>query len=770
MSTKSESMQKFIKFFKDKKVIITLISSVIFLCCILSSCVLFSSGSSNAELGEAYYQEPDLDNVIQTEEYGEVIADEILVVLKEDASKRDANKLAKSIGGKVVGEVEFINLFQIKTSVKSEEQLNSLISEIQKYDYVEIVGPESFLFLKEIQGTACTLYEDMYTVGENSKVYQMVRLEEAWRYIKASGVKLNKVHVGVTDSGLNTTSEELDGNVKISALSKDDENNVPDVNKKGKWDTGGYNHGTAVTNMIGADWSNGGTIGVAGGLGENLEITVSNLETGGREYTAIPVSNVDEEDLTEVAYYGRGYMVKTFSKMVKQIENGATIINYSWGSEKPDLYNSFDNAVFRKFLNKVAQKYPKVLFVAAAGNEADKGVALNGTNYDLGGTPAPNVITVGSVDNQGNRSWFSNKVTGGGEISLVAVGSNVPAVIHKKTGEAVNINGTSFATPQVTATAAMLRSINPDLTAAEIKDILVSTAVTEVKMGGKEKTIDSEAGGPLLQIHKAVLKVINDTRKAQKLPELKEEDLRKMGTIKAYAQQDEENPLEYKIIAELEKVSKGGTDVKVEMSGNGAFFGSSSKTLRTPGKLNWGFGFTSPDDQATLTLTRMDTNACSKIPISAIPFYQGKFEGHMYYQIDQVESQFSTFYGNDDFYVDLKAEVKEDKSVDIKMSSDTSYNTTLEGFPVTASIKISGNMAGTYNEEENIITASGNYNADAFVQKPKEIGGNDSISFKDLEGFSLNGSHTGDKFEGTCIMIDHGYTLNGTFVLERVGY
>jgi subtilisin family serine protease len=66
--------------------------------------------------------------------------------------------------------------------------------------------------------------------------------------------------------------------------------------------------------------------------------------------------------------------------------------------------------------------------------------------------------------------------------------------------------GTSMAAPQVTAAAALIRSINPSLTAGEIKDILTKTGRNNI--GGKDAPAD--LGGVILAIDRAIDRAIRE--------------------------------------------------------------------------------------------------------------------------------------------------------------------------------------------------------------------------------------------------------------------
>lgn len=157
-------------------------------------------------------------------------------------------------------------------------------------------------------------------------------------------------------------------------------------------------------------------------------------------------------------------------------------------------------SIWKAFFARMAKDHPDVLFVYAAGNYA---VPLDGNNYYPAGIPAANVITVGNVTTANARVASSDTVAAGsGEITLAAPGEQ--AVWGKGADGTVRANygGTSSATPMVSATAALIRAIDPDLTAAQIKALIVANAAPG----------DASVGGLTLRVDLAVRKAIDGAR------------------------------------------------------------------------------------------------------------------------------------------------------------------------------------------------------------------------------------------------------------------
>lgn len=131
-----------------------------------------------------------------------------------------------------------------------------------------------------------------------------------------------------------------------------------------------------------------------------------------------------------------------------------------------------------------------------------------------------------SAESQGSIPYsiavFSSRgpVTGTGALKpdLVAAATNflMPTETYDPYGEVFNFagygraDGTSFATPMVTGTAALIKQVNPKLTPLQIKSALVNTAsiANLVTSDGSVQASISEAGAGLLQAQNAVVSTV----------------------------------------------------------------------------------------------------------------------------------------------------------------------------------------------------------------------------------------------------------------------
>ena len=111
-----------------------------------------------------------------------------------------------------------------------------------------------------------------------------------------------------------------------------------------------------------------------------------------------------------------------------------------------------------------------IFVVAASGNSNDQ--STGPINQDGVAYPAadPNVFAVGAVDASDVIASWSQR---GDELDLLAPGVNI--VMPSKDGGYVTEDGTSFASPYVAGTAALIKQLNPSDKAGDIGSILMTS-------------------------------------------------------------------------------------------------------------------------------------------------------------------------------------------------------------------------------------------------------------------------------------------------------
>jgi subtilisin family serine protease len=229
--------------------------------------------------------------------------------------------------------------------------------------------------------------------------------------------------------------------------------NLADVNDKfyGNADVKGAqaDHGTFVSGIIAANRNNG--LGIDG-IADNVKIMVLRAVPDGDEY--------DKDVALSIRY---------------AVDNGAQIINMSFGKDYSPQKQMVDEAIM------YAQEH-NVLLIHAAGNA--------GTNNDEivhypekvlnSGEVLQTWITVGANANERSKEMagrFSNY--GKTSVDLFAPGVDVISLAPESKYDIAS--GTSFSCPVVSGVAALVWSYYPELTALELKEVLLASVNPDKK-------------------------------------------------------------------------------------------------------------------------------------------------------------------------------------------------------------------------------------------------------------------------------------------------
>lgn len=188
------------------------------------------------------------------------------------------------------------------------------------------------------------------------------------------------------------------------------------------------------------------------------------------------------------------------------VDNGAKVINMSFGkSYSPNAEWVYDA------LKYAASK--DVLLVHAAGNDhknIDKSDNFPTDAPDKVEEIVDNVITIGAMTRNYNEDLvasFSNY--GKLNVDLFAPGLEIYSTVPKN--EYISIQGTSMAAPEVAGVAALIRSYYPELSAPQVKRILMNSGIKvdlNVKLpGGEGKLVpfsDLSVSGRVLNAYNAL--------------------------------------------------------------------------------------------------------------------------------------------------------------------------------------------------------------------------------------------------------------------------
>lgn len=570
----------------------------------------------------SYYKTPDASVVVDTDQWGAVPLNQLVVVFNDNVGKGEAKKTIRQLGGVIVGEMDTINLYQIETAVNTEPELAELLETTLATSGVETAFPNVRVYGNDVEGTPCTpLRDSLYTDPENASHYRAIGMEDAWRIIKSSGITLNNVNVGILDRSLYTGTNEYKGKVKVSGDMTDE----PEKNDQDKVINGGLSHGTMVANVIGADHENEGMVGIASVLGDKLSINIKNLFDEKESYQE---TDYDEDDITQAYYTEDGtyyaYTIKALVYLKEQVESGATVINCSFGPRlQRDEYEWITKA-YEKFFKDIYKTHPNVVFVASAGNKGydplTKG-ALSGNNYHPGGIKLPNVVTVGALNNDGTRAEFSSYAASeNAEVTLSAPGVEMVLGVDND-GQPIKASGTSFSAPQVSAAIALVQSISPGMDAAQIKDLLVQTAADTIHTESGSTPIPKGMGKGILRVDEAVLQAINNERAEQGESPYTMQELLDRSKVNLFA---ETGFREYTVRASVPDAEDISVSLRIEITGNCVIEDDTVQTVQVGEEASW--NVTIEDDSVFAKVVRTDTEGCAFTTLKLYESVSGIYE------------------------------------------------------------------------------------------------------------------------------------------------
>ncbi|MDQ7093823.1 S8 family serine peptidase [Desulfosporosinus sp. PR] len=305
--------------------------------------------------------------------------------------------------------------------------------------------------VKETTGTTISSDRSV-NVTTNSAITIGSDAVNAWPKSEGEGVI-----VAVLDTGIDITQEDLEDNIWTNT--KETDNNGIDDDMNGySDDIHGWNfaddtnavhnltnssdewHGTHIAGIIAAAMGNGK--GIAG-VAPMAKIMPLQVFKNGKAYTSDIISAIE------------------YAK-----ENGARIVNCSWGTTSENI------------ALKEAMDESGLLFICAAGN----------SNQDIDANPvypasytSDNIIAVASLNRNGNLSWFSNY--GLNSVDVAAPGEEI---VSTTPGNTYSFSGgTSQAAAFVTGEAALILSKYPQENCNDVKARIIDSCDRLSSLTGK---------------------------------------------------------------------------------------------------------------------------------------------------------------------------------------------------------------------------------------------------------------------------------------------
>ncbi|GGW43777.1 S8 family peptidase [Arenibacter certesii] len=358
---------------------------------------------------------------------------------------------------------------QARAKENLEKDYDKALQNKQRYEQIYQAVKNADSDVKELLGKDTYTKKDLATIKpENEAMMGNVGILTQMLTIKDSISEVLKD----LNNGITYFSDQLNYNLNVDFNGReivgDDpyditDTNYGDGNPQSRLED--ESHGTHVAGIIGAERNNGKG---ANGVANNVKLMSIRAVPNGDEY--------DKDIALGIRY---------------AVDNGARIINGSFGkSFSPNAEWVYD-----------AIKYAAendVLFVHAAGNSSqdlDDPKNPNFPNDQINNGPemADNVITVGALTSKyGSEMVASFSNYGAINVDVFAPGSAIYSTMPESKYDFQG--GTSMAAPAVAGVAALIMSYYPDLSASQVKKIIMQSGLSsksKVSVGGDDnKSMD----------------------------------------------------------------------------------------------------------------------------------------------------------------------------------------------------------------------------------------------------------------------------------------
>jgi subtilisin family serine protease len=391
-------------------------------------------------------------------------------------------KLSAKYGGKSESEIAADDMEEFAYYQKVKKDFEKRIADTQeKYNYNSKL--KNYLAYADSEAKA-KLGKEEYTLADLNTLDEADRdpiLMQVYSTGGTASMLMDDADYRIEHYGpLLKTHYNLDFNGRMTDDDAYDINDVPYGNGFVSGGLGDESHGTHVAGISLAKRNNGkGSNGVT----NNARLLAVRAVPNGDEY--------DKDVALGIRY---------------AVDNGAKVINMSFGksySPNPEwVYDAIKYAASKD-----------VLLVHAAGNDnknIDKSDNFPTDAPDKVNEIADNVITVGAMTRNYNEdlvATFSNY--GKLNVDIFAPGLDVYSSIPSN--EYKRYPGTSMASPAVAGVAAMVRSYYPELSASQVKHILMNSGIKvdkQVKLPGSQDELvpfsDLSVSGRVLNAYNAL--------------------------------------------------------------------------------------------------------------------------------------------------------------------------------------------------------------------------------------------------------------------------
>jgi subtilisin family serine protease len=373
---------------------------------------------------------------------------------KPDVEKAEQEAILAEFGLEIVEDLDFLpHGYTVRLTDAAVENPLKIAAKLQGRVEVEVAEPDLSFQISPAHVPSDSLYPRQWHLKNRGDQTGLtagadVKAEEAWAFTRGR----REIVVCVMDDGFDLGHPDFSAAGKIVAprdFGGDDF--VPNP------EAADDNHGTACAGVAIAEENGSGVVGLAPGC------AFMPIRTSGW---------ISDNAIVALFQYA--------------MDNGADVISCSWTASAWNFPLSTKmHAIIKKVATQGRANGKGCVILFAAGNDdrpldgvKDGQISVQGFGLH------PNVLCVGASNSLDQRSTYSNF---GPKLAFCAPSSGSPGRrivttdrrgIHGyQSGDyTFSFGGTSSATPLAAGLAALILSLNPDLTSAEVRQVMMATA------------------------------------------------------------------------------------------------------------------------------------------------------------------------------------------------------------------------------------------------------------------------------------------------------
>lgn len=354
--------------------------------------------------------------------------EELMTDRLERIREQVKNNVTYDSASNMIDPKSYVRCIRFALVSPSKENAMKYMSELMKKPYIRRVVPDV-----QSSGTWFITASDTYRTEQWG--LDKIDINNAWELTTGS----SSVTVGLIDSGIRKTHEDLSANIADGGYAA--------TNQNPHFDS--VNHGTRTAGIIGAVGNNGkGVSGVC------WNVNIVSLKA------CIDFNNEAPELVINAIEYAKANNIK--------------LLNFSGG-----FYGGGEIEDYKDALRSTISSF-NGLIVVAAGNENYNidNVALYPQVFNL-----DNIIVVGATDRYDNKASFSNY--GAVNVDLFAPGESIYSTSAGGDKAYGTESGTSLSAPFVTGVAALILAREPNLATAQLKYRIMQNVDSVPSLQGK---------------------------------------------------------------------------------------------------------------------------------------------------------------------------------------------------------------------------------------------------------------------------------------------